>query len=229
MKKLKSIMDAILTSLIVILFTVIGLQTAYAECTYKEVLNAEEFPIGQLIKWSTLTESDNQAFVIEKSSDGFIYFEIGRIDGSGNSLTEKEYSFLDVNSTKANSFYRLQQIDFDGDKHFSEILKVLSELKNDFSVLKMSSVNTYDMFNVTLEAQVSRDVECIVKNWKNDIVLQRTEALEKGLNMISFDLSSLEKSIYKIEILSDQEVETITVQKVQNKLDLKQYASAANK
>ena len=68
------------------------------------------------LKWTTHTESNNKEFIISRSGDGKNFKEIGRVAGAGNSTTEKDYFFYDEHPASGNNFYRLEQLDFDGNK-----------------------------------------------------------------------------------------------------------------
>lgn len=66
------------------------------------------------LNWQTASEINNDYFTIERSTNGFDWEEIKKIDGSGNSSSNLNYSTIDENPYKGLSFYRLKQTDFDG-------------------------------------------------------------------------------------------------------------------
>jgi len=66
------------------------------------------------ILWTTASEENNDYFVIEKSKDCSLWNEIDRIDGAGNSQTIIHYSIVDTNPWIGISYYRLTQVDYDG-------------------------------------------------------------------------------------------------------------------
>lgn len=66
------------------------------------------------IFWSTASEENNDYFVIEKSKDCSLWNEIDRIDGAGNSQTIIHYSTVDTDPWIGISYYRLTQVDYDG-------------------------------------------------------------------------------------------------------------------
>ncbi len=77
-----------------------------------------------LIKWVTATELSNNYFTIDKSYDGVNFIELGRLSGSGNSLTTNSYELKDINTYDGISYYRLIQTDFNGDFKISSIISV---------------------------------------------------------------------------------------------------------
>jgi hypothetical protein len=75
------------------------------------------------VYWSTTSESNNDYFTIEKSSDGIHFDEIGTVKGAGNSVKLIDYQFTDNEyAPGATNYYRLKQTDFDGkNKTFSMV------------------------------------------------------------------------------------------------------------
>ena len=66
------------------------------------------------LKWQTISEENVDYFSIERSEDGDIFYEIGTVQGHGNSNDPIDYSFVDENPLFGTSFYRLNAIDYDG-------------------------------------------------------------------------------------------------------------------
>ena len=76
------------------------------------------------LSWITASELNNDYFAIERSADGKIFTEIGRVGGAGNSQTTLSYSWLDEQAISGNSWYRLKQVDFDGTASWSAVEEV---------------------------------------------------------------------------------------------------------
>lgn len=65
------------------------------------------------INWSTISETNNDFFTLEKSHDGINYNEIAQIDGNGTSTQTNTYFYQDEKS-QSEVYYRLKQTDFNG-------------------------------------------------------------------------------------------------------------------
>jgi hypothetical protein len=70
------------------------------------------------LDWSTSSETNNHHFEIEKSTDGINFTSIGRIDATGNGNAVARYSFTDAETISRNTFYRLKQMDIDGNSKY---------------------------------------------------------------------------------------------------------------
>lgn len=66
------------------------------------------------LSWQTATETNNDFFTIERSSNGVSFEIVVTVDGSGNSTELRSYSGMDNNPLEGTSYYRLKQTDFDG-------------------------------------------------------------------------------------------------------------------
>lgn len=75
------------------------------------------------ILWSTATETNCLGYVIQRSTNVENWSDIGFVDGEGNTSQISEYSFIDQSPTNGISYYRLKQIDLDGQY---EIFKVIA-------------------------------------------------------------------------------------------------------
>ncbi len=73
------------------------------------------------LEWATLSEIENEAFIIEKSEDGRSFEEIGYVAGAGNSNTFLSYKAKDNSPFKGNNYYRLKIISFEGEIEYSRI------------------------------------------------------------------------------------------------------------
>jgi lysophospholipase L1-like esterase len=105
---------------------------------------------GVTLNWKTATEVNNFGFEIERklienksvqnSSD---WETIGFVEGYGNSNSPKSYSFLDKRLVGSNCFYyRLKQIDNDGQYEYSQIIEV--ELTPNEFELKQNYPNPFN-------------------------------------------------------------------------------------
>lgn len=80
------------------------------------------------LSWITSSETNNDFFTIERSTDAIDWETIETIDGTGKSNTPQEYSYMDTPYGILYSgqafYYRLKQIDYDGDFTYSDIILV---------------------------------------------------------------------------------------------------------
>ncbi|GGK59641.1 T9SS type A sorting domain-containing protein [Rufibacter glacialis] len=76
------------------------------------------------LTWATASEKDNDYFAVERSIDGKNFTEVGQVKGNGTSQVRNEYSFTDYHPMAGTSYYRLRQVDFDGQHEYSPVRSV---------------------------------------------------------------------------------------------------------
>lgn len=76
------------------------------------------------LDWQTATEMNSDYFLIESSTDGVNFTDIGRHKAAGYSTQLLAYSFTDENPVEGVNYYRLNQYDFDGMHEYSGIIAV---------------------------------------------------------------------------------------------------------
>lgn len=83
--------------------------------------------------WQTASEENNAGFQLQSRTSETEWENIGWIAGSGNSDELVDYSFhYSYNGEK--SYYRLKQMDFNGEFEYSDVIVVGSELKSQLNV-----------------------------------------------------------------------------------------------
>lgn len=76
------------------------------------------------LNWSTATELNNEKFVVESSTEGEIFSAIAEIPGSGTVTETRNYQFVHHTPATGVNYYRLKQVDFDGNFAYSKVLAV---------------------------------------------------------------------------------------------------------
>lgn len=79
-------------------------------------------PAANLLAWATATERNNSHFEVERSADSRSWAAIGRVAGVGDSQQEQRYTFADAEPLPGRNYYRLRQVDFDGQFDYSGIV-----------------------------------------------------------------------------------------------------------
>ena len=81
------------------------------------------------LQWETQTESNNDYFQIEWSSNGKHFSPLGTVKGKGNSQLEQAYSFLHEQPGSGLHYYRIKQVDYDGTWSYSSIQSAFIAIK----------------------------------------------------------------------------------------------------
>ncbi len=80
---------------------------------------------ANLLEWTTFSELNNEGFYVQRSAEGSQFEEIGFVQGAGNSTVARNYRFTDESpQLPLLSYYRLKQLDFNGQEKFSKTIAV---------------------------------------------------------------------------------------------------------
>lgn len=78
------------------------------------------------LNWETATELNNFGFDVERQTSNGQWEKVGFVNGNGTSNSSKTYSFKDNSPTGGSKFfYRLKQIDNDGQFEYSDVVEVM--------------------------------------------------------------------------------------------------------
>lgn len=67
-----------------------------------------------IITWSTASELNNDYFIVQKSTDGQDFTDLKKVDGAGTSSSTHNYSVTDMQPVKGINYYRIRQVDMNG-------------------------------------------------------------------------------------------------------------------
>lgn len=120
-----------------------------------------------MVEWSTASEINNNYFKVERSIDGINFYEIDRVDGVGNSNENNYYTSIDETPNKGLSYYRLIQVDYDGNFEIHTVVAVTNNAKQNFNeyvkVYPNPVNNTHDI-HLEIEGYESEKILCSLIN-----------------------------------------------------------------
>ncbi len=150
-----------------------------------------------VIEWQTLTETNNNRFEIQKSTDENIFTTIGSLPAAGNSNTPQYYSFTDNQLEAGITYYRIRQIDFDGKESFSNVLSIISENPQ-------SGISANAFFNNTIQIYTELSILYPVQMELTDIQGRRVFVSESftmsGGSFLEIPVPAIPDGIYLMRI-----------------------------
>lgn len=155
-----------------------------------------------LLKWTTETEEDNAYFSIQRSADGQNFIEIGRVAGNGTTTAITDYQFSDNQPFSPLSYYRLQQVDFDGKSSFSDIVSVVRKDVDSFDIISFGPNPNQGEMEVIISDIQSSSVDYIITNINGNILAQNSLTTIKGLNTFKVNMTDSPAGIYFISIVN---------------------------
>jgi len=161
-----------------------------------------------LLKWRTETEVNNFGFDVERASyfNGAIqqWDKIVFVEGNGNSNSPKNYSFTDNPKIGSKYYYRLKQIDSDGQTEYSEMISIEIKMPNQYALYQ----NYPNPFNPTTSITYNLPTDGIVTLKAYDMLGSEVLTLindyqKAGVYTIPFNGKDLSSGIYICKIAAD--------------------------
>ena len=153
-----------------------------------------------LLQWTTASEQNNDGFEVEHSTDAKNWDYLGFVPGRGTTQEEQHYSFLDPKPVKGANYYRLRQVDYDGNFEYSPVRSVLFRSGEDVAVFP-----TLSRGEVTVVLPEENEEATIVSiyNLQGSLVLRQEFSPQTNLLV---DLSALHAGAYILEVKTGREI-----------------------
>lgn len=157
------------------------------------------------LDWTTASENNNDYFEIQRSKDGMAFETIDIVYGNGTSTVMNQYSYTDVTSLSGTSFYRLKQVDFDGQNETFQPVSInfSSDIANNIRVIQKFDDNVL-MFDCYKETTITYH---LVDNLGRLMNTYSFNCL-KGPNEII--LSNLQKGVYHLTVFDGQKKSSVS-------------------
>ncbi len=164
------------------------------------------------LEWQTASEINNDYFEIQRSRDAACYVStynplnweiIATVNGNGN--TNQTISYLEYDNApykNTTSYYRLKQVDFNGNYTYSDIKCVYPSV----DVIEIISIypNPADK-EITFELISTQDTKVniyIIDNLGRKIIHKKSN-IYKGSNILKIDISNLCAASYILHIITE--------------------------
>ncbi len=122
---------------------------------------------SNLLEWTTASETDNDFFTVQSSSDGSSFSDLGTVDGAGTSSSQHDYQFIDEAPFPGTTYYRLMQTDVNLQRTWSNIISVSREQSGVFNLVPNPTLN--GQFSVVLDPSlINKEVLVVVYDVKGE-------------------------------------------------------------
>ncbi len=161
-----------------------------------------------LLSFTTATETNNAFFSIERSQDGTRFEAIGKVTGAGTSTVKQDYTFTDERPLKGTNFYRLKQVDFDGQFSYSPVVSVnIGKVGG----IKLSPQPVLDRLTVALEQPTVEAATWQVYDFAGRLL--QSGAVEAESTNFEISTVTLTEGSYVLRLVNGQQIITQQFQK----------------
>ncbi len=163
---------------------------------------------GNLLKWETATEINNDYFTLERSVDGVNFEFLTTIEGAGNSYSNLGYDYLDKDAPNGLSYYKLWQTDFDGTTSYAGIV-TLQRGESSFDIVSLTPNPAVNTISIQWQSPTESDIEIEILDAIGQLVAVYNVNSIDGLNEASLNISDFASGIYFVNMRSGDKLDTI--------------------
>ena len=173
-----------------------------------ELLSFTALPCNKnvCLNWTTATETNNDYFTIEKTTDMIHYQWVAKVNGAGNTVVMNSYTASDHSPYNGVSYYRLKQTDYNGSVTYSDIRQVNFDaaLSADFTFSMYPNPGNGDNVSITMQAAKGSQVIVNVYDVNGKLVYETSIiSAESGQNVFTLSpAGKLSKGLYMINAVS---------------------------
>jgi hypothetical protein len=195
-----------------------GMLTGFSDFSIGSISASNPLPVNWLsftgkglnkfenyLQWSTASETNNDYFVVERSTDMMNFTAVQKVKSQGNSSKTQVYSIIDKlkESSSRNIYYRIKQVDADGKHTYSKVVTIKPFVQSNIDV---SISNPFEgapviYFDNSIKAST---LSIEVTDITGKVVLTQTYTLAEGRNEFTpVEFSGLRNGVYFTQIKID--------------------------
>lgn len=161
------------------------------------------------LNWTSTHESGLETYTIQRSIDGILFENIGRIPSQNTASDLQEHAYIDTNPLNGNNYYRIQYQDVDGNLHNSEIELVYFETEGlGFALFPNPSTGPLGM---RIQANQAGSGRLRIRNSYGQLILEKRITLKRGRQDIAIDISDLAVGVYYAEFSNGQQTRVVKI------------------
>ncbi|MEM8908856.1 MAG: DUF4832 domain-containing protein, partial [Bacteroidota bacterium] len=137
-----------------------------------------------VVNWVVGQQINNDRFEIEYASNGIDFSKVGEVKGDGTNPETKSFEFVHTNPVHGRNYYRIKQVDFDGQYSYSRLASIWFDDK----ITRVFPNPVQNELNII--ANADQDIE--IYNLLGQLLKRRK--INQGSNRLS--LADLPRGIY---------------------------------
>lgn len=158
-----------------------------------------------LVTWATASEVNNSHFEIERSVDGKNFEKAGEVKGAGNSSSRINYNFTDLQAKAAFAqskvvYYRLKQVDLNGDFTYSSKVAVSDERNKAFEIVSVVPNPFDNQASVSFISPSTETMTVEVIDAFGKLVFENKVQPIEGTNLFDLSGTNLQSGVYFVRL-----------------------------
>ncbi|MBX2981016.1 MAG: T9SS type A sorting domain-containing protein [Flavobacteriales bacterium] len=180
--------------------------TASLDCTVLPValLGLEAMPLSDAVelRWATASEQNSDHFLVERASGPDDFETIGYLPAAGNSQQTTAYRFTDARPNQGINYYRLRQVDNNGDSQHSNTVHAV--FKPGGVALHVLPNPAHEQLEVLLNTPLENTPTVRITDAAGRLVSEQRPAIGEQGTRVPVALHRLDAGVYTISLVDER-------------------------
>ena len=148
------------------------------------------------LNWQTTAEYNNDHFDVERSNDAIHFTTTGSVAGNGTTSLPHNYSLIDPHPLAGINYFRLRQVDIDGQANYSQVVKIQL---NDDDIVSIF----YNNGNNSIQLAFNKKQDNVrLKLFGANGQLIRSATTANNITAYTFELPALATGVYMLQLIN---------------------------
>ncbi|MBI3521038.1 MAG: T9SS type A sorting domain-containing protein [Bacteroidetes bacterium] len=181
--------------------TVVTLTTTNCNLLPIELVSYSAKRINEEVKldWQTLSEKGNDYFIVERSLNGIDFEEVKKIKGGGNSVRLINYAAIDQHPYNQITYYRLKQVDYNGQYVYSDIVSVDADNTKAF-ISNIYPNPTNSNFDFEFYSPINGELVYEITDYTGRVLISKAYTVESGHSTLNTIMEELPNGVYFLKV-----------------------------
>jgi hypothetical protein len=157
------------------------------------------------LRWTTTEESGISHFEIEASDDGAEFMKTGGVQTKNAGSSGGHYTYTDNRTLISTRYYRLKQIDLNGDHHYSGIKMIRNSHISGIS-LRPNPLMPGESLHLGFYLPHPETVSYSITSMQGTELVHATLAGQEGYNKFAISTEHMVPGLYTVRLVSPREV-----------------------
>ncbi len=163
------------------------------------------------LNWATASEINNDYFLVQHSTDGIRFDDLGTVIGAGTTTQSQTYQWMHEQPSPGENYYRLKQVDYNGQFEYSPIRAVMMDGEGTAGSWIIRPTVTSDMIYLIRSGQESDNADWTILTPDGRAVMRG--AIQKGAEQTPLSVAALTGGMYILRVSNRDGVWTGRFQK----------------
>ena len=138
------------------------------------------------LQWATESERNNDYFEIQKSANGVSFETVLTANGQEYSNSRIDYYEVDYEPYSGKSYYRLKQVDINGNSNYSNIVPVFNETSHSFVSVCPNPVSDLEETKIRIHGARGQEILLVLRDVSGKEFYSKASIMDQDDQLIAF-------------------------------------------